>query len=196
MSEDSNVIELSERDKADLDALGTYSEDGEMPSFHTVLEVWREVLKPAAEEGAKKPTPQWCNRMVSTYTGLRFADMYELRDRYFGKIDELLEILKFEISTDPDCLSYATPEEDATENSAHYKNLLLSWQQAVLQWELDWDCTDEGAEVELAAVSEVHKMFFGQTGLTAFLDNIKFEYTEADQQQLAEALQEQQRGEG
>lgn len=168
---------------------------GEPPAFHPVLEVWREVLKPAALEAQKKVTPQWASRMVASYSCLTFADMNQMRDRYFGKIAQLAAIVDLEIATDSDCLSYDKPEDDAAENAAHYKNILLQWQLQFLQWELEWDTVDPHAAVELAAISEVHKMFFGQTGLTAFLDNIKFEYTEADQADLADALYEL-RGEG
>ena len=168
---------------------------GELPNFHPILQVWREVLKPARDEQARKVSPQYANRMIQSYTGLDFADMNDLRDGYFGKIIELLEILEAEIATDSDCLSYSTPEEDVAENSVHYKQLLTDWQLRFLQWELDWTCTDENAAVEIAAISEVHKMFFGPTGLTAFLDNIRFEFTEADQAELSAAL-EALRGEG
>ena len=185
---------LTDQDLRDLELLG--STDGDtVPSYHTILEVWREVLKPAAVEARKKVTPRWASNMVAQYAGVTFADCNELRDRYFAKIAELLNILTLEIGTDPDCLSYTTPEDDALENSTHYKNLLLQWQLAVLNWEMEWDCTQPHAGAEIAAISEVHKMFFGDTGLTQFLDNIKFEFTEDDQQQLADALNEF-RGEG
>jgi hypothetical protein len=189
----SENIELSERDLADLEALGV--EGGELPNFHPVLEVWREVLKPATELAAEKVTPQWASRMVATYTGLKHGDMNELRDRYYAKIAELAAILDFEIATDENCLVYTTPEEDVAENSHHYKSLLLNWQLAFLAWELAWDCADPHAVVELAAISEVHKMFFSETGLTQFLDNIRFEYTEADRDDLTAALNELREGE-
>jgi hypothetical protein len=181
-------IEFTDQDRADLAALGV--ETDEMPTFHPVLMVWREVLKPAAAEATKKVTPQWASRMVASYNGLEYRHMDELRDRYFGKVGDLLAILEHEISTDDECLKYTTPEEDVEHNTTHYLNLLLNWQLAFLSWELEWTCTDEFAVVELAAISETHKMFFGQTGLTAFLDNIRFQYTEADQADLAAALEE------
>lgn len=183
---ENNVIEFSDQDKADLEALGI--PEGEVPTFHPVLEVWREVLKPAAAEGTKKVTPQWASRMVSTYARLDYADMEDVRDRYFGKLAELSHILDLEIASDENCLSYSTPEEDAEHNSLHYKQLLIDWQRQFLQWELDWACTEESAVAELAAISEAHKMFFSETGITAYLDNIKFQFTEADSNDLAEAL--------
>lgn len=162
--------------------------DGGVPSFHTVLEVWREVLKPAADEAVKKVTPQYANRITSEYRELAFADMNDFRDSYFAKIAELQEILATEIASDVECLTWATPEEDVENNTSHYLNLLTQWQLAVLGWEIAWECTNADAAIEIAAISEVHKMFFGPTGLTAFLDNIKFEFTEADSAELARVL--------
>jgi hypothetical protein len=155
--------------------------------FNPILKVWREVLKPARTEAQKKPTPQWCSKMVQMYQ-LSYKDCEELRDRYFAKIEELDQILLDEIALDDECLTYATPEEDAEHNSQHYKDLLTAWQLQFLEWELDWNCEDANAAVEIAANSEVHKMFFSNTGLVAFLDNIRFEFTEADQVALSEAI--------
>jgi hypothetical protein len=179
---------LTEQDQADLAQLYGEPDGVEAPQFHPILEVWAKVLEPAAAEGRKPVTPQWANRMVAEYRELRFCDTPQLRDYYFGKIGVFNRILLDEIASDPDCLSYATPEEDVAENSHHYKNLLLTWQMQMVQWEIEWDPTADDAGIELAAISEIHKMFFGQMGLTAFLDNIKFEFTEDDQAQLAEAL--------
>jgi len=187
MSDPIESIELSEKDEADLAQLLA---DGAEPEFHPVLEVWREVLANGPELAKEKVSPQWASKIVGTYQGVNFADMEEVQARYFAKIGELANVLDLEIATDKDCLTYRKPEEDAEENAVHYKNLLRDWQMTFLQWELDWKTTDPQAAVELAAISEVHKMFFGQTGLTAYLDNIKFEFNEQDQQDLAEALLE------
>jgi hypothetical protein len=181
-------IDFSEQDLSDLEELGVMP--GQDATFHPILEVWREVLKPARDELDAKVTPQWANRIVGSYAEMRYADMVQFQRRYYGKIIELLDVLDEEIASDEDCLTYSDPEEDAKENAHHYKNLLLQWQLAILQWELDWDTADALASVEIAAISEVHKMFFGQTGITAFLENIGFEFTEDDQQALGEALAE------
>jgi hypothetical protein len=187
------TIELSDQDQEDiakLYALPTAEE--EVPVQHTILEVWREVLAPAQKLAGEKVTPQYASKMVATYPGLTLADCREVQARYYAKIGQLAEILDLEISSDPDCLSYLdAPEEDAAENAYHYKGLLITWQQLFLQWELEWTCTDPDAAAELAAISEVHKLFFGPTGLTQHLDNIRLEYTEDDAATLAEVLQEQ-----
>lgn len=186
MSND-NVIEgeFSVKDEEDPAKL-----NGDGPSIHTVLEVWRATLEPAERDSKRRVTAGWAAKIVSTHNEVTFADMNVFRDRFYGKIAELVKILKDEIATDPDCLSYDSYEDDALYNRLHYKNLIRDWQVAILGWELAWDCEDPYAGVELAAISEVHKMFFSQTGLTAYLDNIKFEFTEDDQHELAAVLEE------
>lgn len=190
----SEPIETTEPTDAEIHEFISGPEKGEEPSYHPILEVWREVLKPAKDEADAKVTPQWASRMVQSHVGIGFADMNAFRDTYFGKLADLENILLLEIDSDPDCLKVDTPEEDVERNSFHYSNLLMQWQLQLMQWELDWDTASPEAAVELAAISETHKMFFGPTGLTAFLDNIKFEYTEDDQELLGLALQELKEG--
>lgn len=164
---------------------------GEAPTYHPILRIWREVLSNAEDELGAKVTPQWANRVTSSYRELNFRDMPRFRDLYFGKVLEMASVLETIVESDEECLTYTTPEEDVEHNSQHYKDLLMHWQILMLGWEVNWDCESEDAALEVAAISEVHKMFFGspaQQGLTAFLDSIKFEYTEADQADLAEAL--------
>lgn len=187
------VISFSERDKEELQKLGVTTED--LPTFHPVLQVWQEVLKPATTERLREVSPQWASRITSSYRELNFKDMVAYRESYFDKLEQLAGILAEEIAEDDECLKYDTPEDDRKNNSHHYKNLLLQWQCAILQWEVDWRTDSDDAAVELAAISEVHKMFFGSDGLVAYLEHIAFEYTESDQQLLAEAILEI-RGEG
>jgi len=181
MSENTQESELTVED--------ILAEADETP-YHSILEVWREVLKPAVAERTVKITPQWANRIVSSYREISFRDVPAFRDLYFDRIEELNDILKTEIASDDECLNINSPEEDVERNSHHYLNLLVDWQKALLQWELDWDVADEKAGVDIASISEVHRMFFDQTGLTSLLDNIKFEVTDADRDMLSVALAE------
>lgn len=187
MNEPVESIEFSENDIEDLHTLGIT--EGDEPSYHPILQVWSEVLKPAEAELTAKVTPAWANRVVTSYTGVTFGDMEDYREALFTKLIALRDILLAEIGSDDECLTYATPEDDVQFNTGHYKNVLRDWQVAIMRWEMEWETTSPLAAVELAAISEVHKMLFGPTGVTAFLDNIKFEYTEADQADLTEALQ-------
>jgi hypothetical protein len=174
----------------------SFIEGGPAPSFHPVLQVWQRVLEPAAGEAkTEKVTPQYATRILQSYPGLTYADMVDVRDLYYGKILELSAILDAEIGTLEQPFEYFDkPEVDAEENATHYKALLTDWQKQFLTWELAWDCTSPTAAAEVAAISEVHKMFFGPTGIVAYLDNIKLEFTEDDQAALAAELEELKAG--
>lgn len=182
--------QLTAKDMEDLAKLNGVEDLAEAPSYHPILQVWREVLKPAEKEMAKKVTPQWATRILSKYAGLSYADMNDVRDGYFGMIQDLRGVLDAVIATDPDCLTYSTPEEDVAENSTLYLQVLMDWQKTFLIAELDWDCAAPNAAARVAAIAECHEMFFGPTGLTAYLDNIRFEFTEDDQAMLQQELQE------
>lgn len=183
----SEHIEFSDEDIADLRSMGVT--EGDLPDFHPILEVWREVLKPARAEATAKVTPQYAGRITASYKGIDFGDMEVFRDRFYGKIMELEDILLAVIDSDDQCLLAATPEEDREANSKHYRTLLLEWQKQFLAWELAWETTDPFAAVEMGAIGEVHKMIFGDQGITAFLQNIQFQFTEQDQAEIATALQ-------
>jgi hypothetical protein len=157
-------------------------------SYHTILEVWREVLKPAKGEISKRITPQWATRIVNQFPGITYADMPVFRERYFGKILHLASILDDEIAQDDECLNLVSAEEDVESNTSHYLNVLFAWQMQFMQWEIEWDSTADDAAIEIAALSEVHKMFFDPQGLTALLDQINFQFTDTDRDTLGELL--------
>lgn len=165
-------------------------EEASTAPYHTILELWREVLSPATDELKRSVSPQWANRIVSSYQGLQFSDMDNFRDTYFTKVLTLADILADEIDSDDEALNHTSPEEDVENNTPHYLTVLFNWQQQFLLWELGWRCTASDAAVEIAALSEVHKMFFGEQGLTALLDQIKFEFTDDHRQMLSELLEE------
>lgn len=164
--------------------------ESENAAYHTVLEMWREVLKPATREASSKITPQWANRICSSYRELQFRDMPAFRDTYFERITTLADVLDVEIDSDDECLNMESADEDVEHNGRHYLNLLVDWQKLFLTWELEWECTDPNAAVDLAVIAEVHRMFFDNTGLTSLLDSINFEVSDADRDMLAAALEE------
>lgn len=162
----------------------------EPPPYNTLLKVWAEVIGASKSVRKERINPQWAVRVTSTHAQVFLQDMPEYRDLYYDKIDQLLEALQAEIDTDDECLNYTTVEEDLANNHAHYVNVVFSWQKLILSWELDWDCENESAAVELATIIDVHKMFFGDVGLISLFDNIGFDFSEDLQQQLFEELEE------
>ena len=177
-------------DMPEFDTVQDILDEANKAPYHTVLEVWQQVLAPAEAERSAHITPQWATRITTSYNGVALYDMVDFRDLYFDKVLEFAGILDDEIATDDECLNLTSPEEDVEHNGHHYLNVLINWQKAFLQWELDWDCMSDTAAVEIAAMSEVHRMFFDQNGFIALLDQIKFEFTDADRDLLADILQE------
>jgi len=157
-------------------------------AYHTILEVWREVLKPADAERSKRITPQWATRVVGSFRGVTYADMPAFRELYFSKILHLASILDDEIASDDECLKVITPEEDVERNTSHYLNVLFAWQMQFMQWEIEWDAESPTAAIEVAALAEVHKMFFDPQGITALLDQINFQFTDTDRDTLGDLL--------
>lgn len=181
-----------ESDIADFEQMVAEQDAG---PHRVLLETWREVLKPAETEALKKVTPSNAVRIVQQYPQIKVQEMETFHKEYFAGLQQLRDILHMEIESDPRCLTYESVEDDRDLNGYHYKNLLLLWQQAIQQWELDWDCTDPNAHIGIAVISEVHKMFFSQTGIVAHLDQIGFQFSEDDVAELQSILEEQREGE-
>lgn len=170
---------------------GDLLEEAAKAPYHTILEVWSKVLEPNAK---LRMTPQWANRIISTYNGLSFHDMGSFKDRFTSKVEQLADILRTVIEEDEEALKRVTSEEDATLNHHHYMTVLFAWQQAILMWELEWEWAGASAAAELAAISEVHKMFFAQEGLASLLDQIGFQFDDTDREALAAMLEETRAG--
>lgn len=160
------------------------------PEFHPILRVWQEILDSSKQVRQERITPQWALRVITSHPDMHFSDMPDYRDLYYQSIDELAVALNAEIDTDDECLKYTSPEEDAEKNTFHYLNVIIAWQKIILTWELEWDVESPDAAVQLAVISEVHKMFFGEVGLTSLLDQINFEFTEDSQNLLRAELEE------
>ena len=164
--------------------------DGPSERYHPILEVWQQVLKPIETERFKRITPQWANRIVSSYADMTFRDMAAYRDHYYVRLRELRDILQEEIDTDGECLNVTSVEEDRVENRFHYINVLSDWQTRFLLWEMAWNPSNEDAAIDLVAMAEIHRMFFDEKGLVSILDQIDMEFTDDDRQHLADALAE------
>lgn len=177
----------------DAVAPGTLIEEAAAAPYHTILELWRGVLAPAKEEKDARITPQWANRIVTTYRGVGFADMAAFREVYFTKVLDLAAILEDEIETEPECLHAASAEEDREANQLRYLNVLVMWQAQFLLWELEWSPDSDRAAVQIAAMAEVHRMFFGEEGILGLLDQIKFEFTDEHRQMLVDVLEDTRR---
>lgn len=161
--------------------------------YHTVLEMWQKVIEAAATGDNRRITPQWATRILGSYFEIGYRDLPAFRDKFFEKVAALLATLVEEAADDEEALKAATPEEDLERNSIHYVNLLVTWQQQILVWELEWRPEALDAAIELAAIGETMKLFFGDNGITGLLDVIGFQFTEDHREMLADILTQTQK---
>jgi hypothetical protein len=122
---------------------------------------------------------------------MTFKDMPAYRDVYYDKIDQLTESLQHRDRRPMTSASTSPPPRRTSEhNSVHYLNILFTWQKQILSWELDWDCTADDAAIELAAIVEVHKMFFGEVRADQPARPDQLRVPETRQEQLMLELEE------
>jgi hypothetical protein len=182
-------IEFSEQDEKDLAVL---LKDAGDATYHPVLRVWREILSENNRRHGARITIPWATAICGKYQGMTFALMPSFVSKYFELMARLVEVLDFEIDSDDECLHQHTVDDDLEHNRVHYLNLLTGWQKALVVYEFDWDCLAEDAPAHIAALGEISNFFFGEVGLTGHLGAISFDFTEADQADLATELQELQ----
>jgi len=157
--------------------------------YRTLLELWRAVL--ASSEDVRKNdriTPQWASKIVGTYHGVGFKDVQKVHDGIFDASSTFARMLDEIIASDDECLNKVDAKEDAQDNARLYRQVLIDWQVWFVEQEARWDSSHEDAAIQLAILSEVHQMFLGQTGFIGHLDEIGFQYTEGDQEELTRIL--------
>jgi hypothetical protein len=180
--------ELSDQDRADLESMWGEQDEAK---YHSILQVWREVMSPENIEANKGWTMQWAVQLCGKYPQLTFDQIPVFHDFYFMLLEDLAQQVRDKIEENEDCLKVANAEEDVAENHQAYKDLLFSWQLRLQEFELAWDPTSETAAAAVAAIGEVQAFFFSDRGLTAHLEVIKLEFTDEDQTELRIALEAQ-----
>lgn len=196
--QNAEVIELplTPQDEADLEALhGEEPIEIPAPSFHPILQVWKEVLSNSEAERVLRIEADWAVRVCGTYAEMTFAKIERFRTLYFDLIDEMRAVLHYEIESDEDCMKPATPAEDLEHNIHHYKNVLRDWQLTLLQHQLDWRPTHDDAAEILAAIGEAQRMFFGAGGEGGLMSHLQFigfgeVWSETDHEDLQQAILE------
>jgi hypothetical protein len=180
--------ELSDQDKQDLESMWG---EQDKAVYHSILQVWREVMSPENIESNKGYTMQWAVQICGKYPQMTYGLMPAFHDFYFALLEDLAQQVRDKIEENEDCLKVSNAEEDVAENHQAYKDLLFSWQLRIQEFELKWDPTSETAAAQVAAIAEVQNFFFSDRGLTAHLEVIKLEFTDQDQTELRETLDAQ-----
>lgn len=155
----------------------------------TLLESWRELLKSIESSREDRITPQVANKVVTAWPKLGFTDVVPYFAVYHDYLTEMREILLAELESHPEALT-KKGDEDGAENAEQYLNILFQWQAQAIVWEAEWDVTAPDAAIRLAAIADATNFYLGQMGLVAHLGQIGFDYDEADEEALREALQE------
>ena len=157
----------------------------------TVLETWLKVLG-TADIGDDEPkvSMQFASHLIRSYPELKFRDLKSVDARFREKLLDFRDILQAEVDGEPAALKRMAT--DAADNRHLYLNAILGWQQSTVEWERNWDPSDENAAIEFAACAEAHRFALSPMGLLAHLDVIGLEFGPDDEQTIIDAVMEQE----
>ena len=157
----------------------------------TVLETWLKVLG-TADIGDDEPkvSMQFASHLIRSYPELKFRDLKAVDARFREKLLDFRDILQAEVDGEPAALKRM--DTDAVDNRHLYLNAILGWQQSTVEWERNWDPSDENAAIEFAACAEAHRFALSPMGLIAHLEAIGLEFGPDDEQTVIDAVMEQE----
>lgn len=157
----------------------------------TVLETWLKVLG-TADIGDDEPkvSMQFASHLIRSYPELKFRDLKAVDARFREKLLDFRDILQAEVDGEPAALQRMAT--DAADNRHLYLNAILGWQQSTVEWERNWDPSDENAAIEFAACAEAHRFALSPMGLLAHLEAIGLEFGPDDEQTVIDAVMEQE----
>ena len=157
----------------------------------TVLETWLKVLG-TADIGDDEPkvSMQFASHLIRSYPELKFRDLKAVDARFREKLLDFRDILQAEVDGEPAALKRM--DTDAVDNRHLYLNAILGWQQSTVEWERNWDPSDENAAIEFAACAEAHRFALSPMGLLAHLEAIRLEFGPDDEQIVIDAVMEQE----
>lgn len=157
----------------------------------TVLETWLKVLG-TADIGDDEPkvSMQFASHLIRSYPELKFRDLKAVDARFREKLLDFRDILQAEVDGEPAALKRM--DTDAVDNRHLYLNAILGWQQSTVEWERNWDPSDENAAIEFAACAEAHRFALSPMGLLAHLEAIQLEFGPDDEQIVIDAVMEQE----
>ena len=190
MSDNTEDVQLSTQDEADLALMEALSQ----PVEHTLLRVWSEVLSNIDKVAAEKVSPVIANKIVSSWPKLSFQDVPRYHDLYHAMLrlyrDELQQI----IDDNPGALKHTAPAgqegSDAIENRAIYLEVLFQWHMINVRLEKNWNASDPDSHVQIAAIADSAAFTIGPNGLTQHLaqPQVGFNWGDEDQQALQERV--------
>ena len=154
----------------------------------TVLEAWWELLKRVPVEEELPVTMDMVIPVINNFPWLELHDVPTHFKTFYKLLGEALEILTFEIESDPECLERG--EDDAELNHGHYLNILIGWNKMLKVQAETWDVSALSAGAEMSGTISANEFLVGANGLTAHLGVIDFQYSNEDRDLVNGAVNE------
>jgi hypothetical protein len=157
--------------------------------YHSVLKAWRSMLDPEMQNRHLPPSPDWCATIIARWPFLKFSDCGTVQREYFAIFDHMHEIIEQVYRDHPKSFEVDNRDDDA-ENKDLYVFLLAEWQRALFIVQSEWKYDDPDAGPKMAALGEVHAQVLGKQGMAAYLGAINLPYTQEEQNDMNEELEE------
>lgn len=154
----------------------------------TVLEAWWELLKRVPVEKELPITMDMVIPVINNFPWLQLYDVPTHFKTFYKLLGEALEILTFEIESEPECLERG--EDDAELNHGHYLNVLIGWNKMLKVQAETWDVSALSAGAEMSGTISANEFLVGANGLTAHLGAIDFQYSNEDRDLVNGAVNE------
>ena len=154
----------------------------------TVLEAWWELLKRVPVEKDLPITIDMVIPVINNFPWLELHDVPTHFKTFYKLLGEALEILTFEIESEPECLERG--EDDAELNHGHYLNILIGWNKMLKVQAETWDVSALSAGAEMSGTISANEFLVGANGLTAHLGVIDFQYSNEDRDLVNGAVNE------
>ena len=159
--------------------------------YSSIAKIWKLTLDNADEAEKMAPTPDWCGVIIGKWPFLKaFSDMQPLHEHYFRILKDARAVLDNALEEYPEALEPTDRDEDVETNKDFYIHLLREWQKCLLVEQAAWDCTASDAAPWFAALGEVQTQLVGRDGLVGYLGAIQLPFTEDEQAELDQELNE------
>ncbi len=150
------------------------------PESHSLLEIWQSILSNIEAMEAERISTQLAFKLVQSYPFLKMQELRQYHWCFYSCLKMYRDILQAEIDSDPECLKHTEAVDDAEQNRHHYLNLLVEWQKLAKLWQDSWDSSADDSHIWFAAYADTQNFIMGEQGIVTLLDQIPFEYSEAD----------------
>lgn len=157
--------------------------------YNSILKVWRAMLDPVVQSRERPPTPDWCAVLIARWPFLKFSDCGTVQAEYFKIFDTIHEILEMVYLDNEDAFEVKTRDEDV-ENKDIYVHCLKEFQKSLFVVQAEWSHDDPEAGPKMAALGEAQQQLLGKDGLASYLGVIGLPFTDEEQLEMNQELQE------